>query len=243
MATQDLLQIGGGAAGRVELDAAVFEVPIREHLFQAEVRRQLARRQSGTHATKNRSAVSGGGSKPWRQKGTGRARQGSTRSPQWKGGGSVFGPVPRSHEHRLPKKVRRGALRAALSLKRREGKLLVVDAFELAAIKTKQAVEALASLGLDGSASVLIVLAERAPNLERSVRNLRWADTIVAGGLNTYDVLRHGHIVMTRSALDQLHTRLGERTIRPSVGSADAALRGEEPGEGQEERPQGSDAS
>ncbi len=220
MATQDLLQIGGGAAGSVELDAAVFEAPIREHLFQAEVRRQLARRQSGTHATKNRSAVSGGGSKPWRQKGTGRARQGSTRSPQWKGGGSVFGPVPRSHEHRLPKKVRRGALRAALSLKRKEGKLLVVDAFELAATKTTLAVEALASLGLDGSASVLVVLAERAPNVERSVRNLRWANTIVAGGLNTFDVLRHEHVVMTQGAVDLLHRRLGDKGAAASSAEA-----------------------
>ncbi len=211
MATQDLLQIGGSAAGSVELDAAVFEAPVREHLFQAEVRRQLSRRQAGTHSTKNRSAVSGGGSKPWRQKGTGRARQGSTRSPQWKGGGAVFGPVPRSHEHGLPKKVRRGALRGALSLKCKEGKLVVVDSFELEAIKTKGAVEALASVGLDGGASVLIVLGERSPNLERSVRNLRWANTIQAGGLNTYDVLRHEHVVLTRGALDLLHTRLGDK--------------------------------
>ena len=184
---------------------------MRPHLFHAEVRRQLSRRQRGTHSTKNRSAVSGGGSKPWRQKGTGRARQGSTRSPQWKGGGAVFGPVPRSHEHALPKKVRRGALRSALSLKRKEGKLLVVDAFELEAIKTKGAVEALGSLGLDGGASVLIVLGERSPNTERSVRNLRWADTILAGGLNTYDVLRHEHVVLTQGALELLHARLGDK--------------------------------
>ncbi len=210
MATQDVLQIGGKTAGSIELDATVFEAPVREHLFHAEVRRQLSRRQSGTHSTKNRSAVSGGGSKPWRQKGTGRARQGSTRSPQWKGGGAVFGPVPRSHEHGLPKKVRRGALRGALSLKCREGKLIVVDAFELDAIKTKRALEALSRLGLDGSGSVLVVLAERSANLERSVRNLRWANAILAAGLNTYDVLRHGHVVLTQGAVDALHKRLGE---------------------------------
>lgn len=218
MATQDLLQIGGKAAGSIELDAVIFEAPIREHLFQAEVRRQLSRRQSGNHATKNRSGVSGGGSKPWRQKGTGRARQGSTRSPQWKGGGAVFGPVPRSHEHSLPKKVRRGALRCALSLKCKEGKLVVVEAFELDAIKTKQAIEALASVGLDGRSSVLIVLGERSPNLERSVRNLRWANAILAAGLNTYDVLRHEHVVLTRDALDLLHTRLGDKPAAETHG-------------------------
>lgn len=209
MATQDLLQIGGAKKGSVELDAAVFEVPIREHLLHAEVRRQLSKRQAGTHSTKNRAAVSGGGAKPWRQKGTGRARQGTIRAPQWKGGGSVFGPVPRSHEVALPKKVRRGALCAALSLKCKEGRLLVVDAFDIEAIKTKQVVEALSSLGLDGSASTLLVLPERNANVERSVRNLPWANTILAAGLNTYDVLRHDHVVVTEGALGQIHARLG----------------------------------
>ena len=141
--------------------------------------------------------------------------------------------MPRSHEHRLPKKVRRGALRAALSLKCKEGKLLVVDAFELEAIKTKQAVEALASLGIDGSSSVLIVLAERTPNVERSVSNLRWANAIQAGGLNTYDVLRHRHIVLTRGALDLLHARLGESAEGKRGGGSRAARSEAKSGEAQ----------
>src|SRR5262245_52583108 len=129
MATLELKKAGGkkGKAGSVELDPAVFEAAVKPHLFHAEVRRQLTRRRAGTHATKNRSMVSGGGVKPWRQKGTGRARQGTIRAPQWAGGGIVFGPVPRSHEHRLPKKVRRAALRSALSLRLREGRLCVVE--------------------------------------------------------------------------------------------------------------------
>lgn len=210
MATYELVTIGSQAKGQVELDPAVFEAPVRPHLFHAEVRRQLAARQRGTHSTKNRSAVSGGGSKPWRQKGTGRARQGSTRSPQWQGGGAVFGPVPRSHDHRLPKKMRRAALRGALSLRRREGDLIVVTEFRLAEIKTRQAVEALGQLGVDPKTSVLIVVAEEDSVLERSVRNLPLAQVIRVAGLNTYDVLRHHKLVVTGDALAAIHSRLGD---------------------------------
>jgi len=208
MATQELLS-AAGKKGSVELDPAVFEAPVRPHLFHAEVRRQLARRQRGTHATRNRAGVSGGGIKPWRQKGTGRARQGSIRAPQWSGGGVVFGPVPRSHEHGLPKKVRRAALRGALSLRHKEGALLAVDALSLREPKTKQVVELLGRLGLDGSASVLIVVAGADPALERAARNLRWAKVLRAEGLNVYDVLRHKRLLVTRDALDSIHARLG----------------------------------
>ena len=113
MASLDVVTAGNKKAGSVDLDPSVFEAPVRPHLFHAEVRRQLAKRRSGTHSTKNRAAVSGGGIKPWKQKGTGRARQGTIRAPQWAGGGVVFGPVPRSYEHALPKKVRRAALRGS----------------------------------------------------------------------------------------------------------------------------------
>lgn len=210
MATHELVTIGSQAKGQVELDPAVFEAPVRPHLFHAEVRRQLAARQRGTHSTKNRSAVSGGGSKPWRQKGTGRARQGSTRSPQWQGGGAVFGPVPRTHDHRLPKKMRRAALRGALSLRRREGDLIVVADFRLAEIKTREAVAALEQLGVDSKTSVLIVVAAQDPVLERSVRNLPRAQVIPVPGLNTYDVLRHHKLVVTEDALAAIHARLGD---------------------------------
>ena len=122
MATLDVVTTGNQKAGSIDLDPAIFEAPVQPHLFHAEVRRQLAKRRSGTHSTKNRAAVSGGGIKPWKQKGTGRARQGTIRAPQWAGGGVVFGPVPRSYEHALPKKVRRAALRGALSHQLRGGR-------------------------------------------------------------------------------------------------------------------------
>ncbi len=209
MATQELLSVTG-KPGRVELAPEIFEAPVKKHLFHAEVRRQLAKRQRGTHSTKNRAAVSGGGSKPWRQKGTGRARQGSTRAPQWAGGGAVFGPVPRSHAHELPKKVRRAALRSALSLRCKEGALLAVDALALDEPKTRKILERLAQLGLDGSASVLIVVAGPDPAVERAARNLRWVSVLRAEGLNTYDVLRHRRLLLTRDALEAIHARLGD---------------------------------
>jgi large subunit ribosomal protein L4 len=212
MATQTLMRSDGGSAGQVELDPAVFEAAVKPHLFHAEVRRQLARRRAGTHSTKNRAAVSGGGIKPWKQKGTGRARQGTIRAPQWAGGGAVFGPVPRDYEHHLPKKVRAAALRSALSLRQREGAVVVAETLVLSEPKTKQAVGLLAALGLDGSQSVLVVIDREDPVLERALRNLPWAMAIRAEGVNTYDVLRHKKLLLTRGAVDALHARLGTQT-------------------------------
>jgi large subunit ribosomal protein L4 len=209
MATLDVVKAGGKKAGSVELDPAVFEVAVKPHLFHAEVRRQLARRRAGTHSTKNRAFVSGGGIKPWRQKGTGRARQGTIRAPQWAGGGVVFGPVPRSYEHELPKKVRRAALRGALSLRLREGALTVVDGLGLEAPKTKLLLAALAGLGL-GDASVLVVIGGADAALELAARNLRRVDVLRAEGLNVYDVLRHERLVVTQDALARIHERLGD---------------------------------
>jgi len=211
MATTKLVGASKGKGGSVELDPAVFEAPVKQHLFHAEVRRQLARRRAGTHSTKNRAAVSGGGIKPWKQKGTGRARQGTIRAPQWSGGGVVFGPVPRDYEHHLPKKVRRAALRSALSLRQKEGALLIADTIELAEPKTKQAAALLAGLGLDGAQNVLIVIDREDPVLERAVRNLPWAMVLRAEGLNTYDVLRHKRLLLTRAALDAVQARLATK--------------------------------
>jgi len=208
MATQALVGTTGGKAGSVELDPAVFEAPVKPHLFHAEVRRQLASRRAGTHSTKNRAAVSGGGIKPWKQKGTGRARQGTIRAPQWSGGGVVFGPVPRDYTHDLPKKVRRAALCSALSLRQREGALLVAESLEIADGKTKTGVAALNGLGLDEAQSVLVVLEQPNPGVERALRNLRWADVLLVAGLNTYDILRHKKLLLTRGALDAIHARL-----------------------------------
>ena len=209
MASIDVKTVENQSAGSVELPGAVFEAKVLPDLFHAEVRRQLAARRAGTHSTKNRHAVSGGGAKPWRQKGTGRARQGTTRAPQWAGGGVVFGPVPRSYEHALPKKVRRAALRGALSLRQSEGAITVVDAFPMEEFKTRRVAEVLAALGL-GDESVLIVIVGRDEKLERSTRNLPRVDTLPVEGLNVFDVLRHKRLLLTRDAVDAIEARLDE---------------------------------
>ncbi len=209
MASQDVLTIDNKQAGRVDLSPLVFEAPVKLHLFHAEVRRQLARRRAGTHSTKNRARVSGGGAKPWRQKGTGRARQGTIRAPQWAGGGVVFGPVPRSHEHKLPKKMRRAALRGALSHRVQEDALTVVEVLDIEEIKTRRVVEILTALGLGGQ-RVLIVIQDADEKIERSARNLQGVTVLRAGGLNTYDVLRHEKLLMTRAAVEAVEARLGE---------------------------------
>ena len=209
MATLDVLTMENKKAGSVELSPVVFEAAVKPHLFHAEVRRQLARRRSGTHSTKNRSAVSGGGSKPWRQKGTGRARQGTTRAPQWAGGGVVFGPVPRSYEHSLPKKARRAALRGALSQRLQEGAVTVLETLELDEYRTRRVVEILGGLGLAGE-KVLIVIDEANPRIERSARNIHGVGVLRVAGLNVYDVLRHDKLVMTRAALEAVEQRLGQ---------------------------------
>jgi len=210
MASVQVLEVGAKVpAGSVELDPVIFEAPVKAHLFHAEVRRQLASRRAGTHATKNRAGVSGGGVKPWRQKGTGRARQGSIRSPQWAGGGVVFGPVPRDHGHRLTKKTRRAALRCALSLRVKEGALTVAQGLTLDGYKTKRVVEMLAGFGL-AERSVLIVISEAMPQLEISARNLPRVSVLRVAGLNVYDVLRHERLVIERGALAALGVRLGQ---------------------------------
>jgi large subunit ribosomal protein L4 len=208
MASLDVVGAGGKKAGSVELDPAVFQAPIKPHLFHAEVRRQLSRRHTGSHSTKNRSAVSGGGAKPYRQKGTGRARQGTTRAPQFHGGGAVFGPVPRSYDQKLPKKVRRAALRAALSLRLQEQAVTVVESFGIEEYSTRRMVEILTALGVVED-PVLIVLEASDPHVERSARNLPRVSVIRAEGLNVYDVLRHRRILFVREAAVSLQHRLG----------------------------------
>jgi large subunit ribosomal protein L4 len=203
----DVVTAANKKAGSIDLDPSVFEAPVRPHLFHAEVRRQLAKRRSGTHSTKNRAGVSGGGIKPWKQKGTGRARQGTIRAPQWTGGGVVFGPVPRSYEHALPKKVRRAALRAALSLQFREGNIKVVDELRLTEYKTKRVAKLLHDLSLE-DAPVLIVIDAEEPFLEGSARNLPNVSVLRVAGLNVYDVLRHRKLLLTRAAVDAIGERL-----------------------------------
>jgi len=222
MTTLDVVTAENEKAGSVELSAAIFQAPVKPDLFHAEVCRQLAKRRAGTHSTRNRSAVSGGGSKPWRQKGTGRARQGSTRAPQWAGGGVAFGPVPRSYEHSLPKKMRRAALRGALSLRREEGAITLLEEIELPEIKTRRVAEMLRALSLEG-AGVLIVIDAANEKLERSARNLRNVSVLRVAGLNVYDVLRHPKLVITRAALSAIEERLCEDRRRGGADSREDA--------------------
>ena len=195
----------GGSKGDITLPGLFGEKP-REHLVYEVVHMQQASRRAGTHATKTRAFVSGGGAKPWRQKGTGRARSGSNRSPIWAGGATVFGPQPRDYGYRVPAKARRVALRSVLADRQRSGALMVVDRIELAEAKTKRVVEMLAALGLTGS--VLIVSKDENVALERAARNLKSVKVLRTAGVNVYDVLKHQHVLLTQDAVQALAERL-----------------------------------
>ncbi|NOY25849.1 MAG: 50S ribosomal protein L4 [Oligoflexia bacterium] len=192
--------------GSLDLSDAVFGAEIKPHLFYAVVRYQLAKRRAGTHATKTRAQVSGGGRKPFRQKGTGRARAGTIRAPHWRGGGVVHGPHVRSHAHHLPKKVRRAALRCALSKRLQDQSLTVFEAFTLPQIKTRDFVKILETFAFD---DLLLVLPERDETVMRSARNVPGVTVIPVEGLNVYDVLRHKNLALTRDAVAGVVTRLG----------------------------------
>ena len=189
------------------LNEAIFGAKTRSPLLHQAVVMQLANRRAGTAATKTKGFVSGGGKKPWRQKGTGRARSGSIRSPIWVGGGTVFGPTPRDYSYRMPRSARRAALLSGLSLKNREGKLIVVDKFELEAAKTKIMVQALAELKVT---SALIVIAQPDARVERSARNLPKVKALRVEGLNVYDLLRYEHLILTEAALKSIEERLAQ---------------------------------
>jgi large subunit ribosomal protein L4 len=192
----------GKESGQVELPPSVFNVPINEGVLHQAVRRQLANDRQGTHETKTRGEVSGGGKKPWKQKGTGRARQGSTRAPQWRHGGTVFGPHPHSYEQKMPRKQRRLALRSALSVKSQDDAVRVVEEIALEAPKTRVLAELFDQLG--AGARTLFVIPEHDLMLEKSTRNLAGVKTILATNLNPTDVLTADTIVFTRSALTQV---------------------------------------
>lgn len=206
MATIDVVNTQNEKAGSVDLSSAVFESEVKPHLLHAEVRRQLAERRAGTHSTKNRALVSGGGAKPYRQKGTGRARQGTTRAPQFQGGGVVFGPVPRGYSHKLPKKVRGAALKSALSQSLSESSLTVVDGLQVEGFRTKAIVEILGALGLEGT--TLIVIEDANATVEASARNIPGVSVVRAEGVNVYDVLRHKNLLITKAAIEKVEARL-----------------------------------
>jgi large subunit ribosomal protein L4 len=205
MPTVDLFNSARQKVGTVDLDDRVFAADVKEHLFHMVVRYQLAARRQGTHATKRRAEVSGGGRKPWKQKGTGRARQGSTRAPHWRGGGVVFGPQPRSHAFSLNKKVRRAALRGALSRRVGENGLVVVDSVNLEEAKTRHFAQFMKTFGFE---SLLVVVPSEDTTLTRAARNIPGVTVLPVAGLNVYDVLRHRNIALTAPAIAPIVERL-----------------------------------
>lgn len=188
-----------------ELKEEIFGIKTRPHLLHQTVVMQLNNRRAGTAATKSKGFVRGGGKKPWRQKGTGRARAGSIRSPLWVGGGTIFGPQPKDYSFRMPRKARREALLSALSLKHGDGKIIVLDKLELEEAKTKLMVKALTELKV---ASALLVIAQPDEKIERSSRNIPALKVLRVEGLNVYDLLRYEHLILTEGALKLLGERL-----------------------------------
>lgn len=193
-----LYNVSGAQVGEVELSDTVFGIEPNTHVLHDAVLMQQASLRAGTHKTKGRSEVRGGGRKPWKQKGTGRARQGSIRSPQWKGGGIVFGPTPRSYAYRLPKKVRRLAIKSALSAKVIDQDIIVLDTLSVAAPKTKEIKTLLNNLKVERKA--LVVTAEFDNNVALSVRNLPNAKFVSAEGINVLDVLGYDKLIITKDA-------------------------------------------
>ena len=192
---------------QVELRDHIFAAPVNEAVMHQALVRQLANARLGTHKTKTRGEVRGGGAKPWRQKGTGRARHGSIREPQWRGGGTVFGPQPRSYRQKMPKKMRHLALKGGLTVKAQEGKILVLDGLEMEEPKTKEMLTILENLKVEDSA--LILLPERNTNVERSARNISGVKTLRANYLNLRDLLNHDWLIMPLGALEMIEGLLG----------------------------------
>lgn len=204
----DVVNMQGQKVRTAELPAAIFEAPIKPDLMHQALVRQQANARLGTHKTKGRGEVSGGGRKPWRQKGTGRARAGSTRSPIWVGGGKAHTPKPHSYYLRMPRKMRRAALRSALSAKAAQAEIVVLDELRLTEPRTAEMAKALKTLV--GEASALIVLAAKDEGLTRSVRNLETAKTLLAHYLNVRDILGYQRMILPLGAVDVLQSYLGE---------------------------------
>jgi len=202
-----LRNVNGEMVGEIELRPEIFEVPINVPVMHQALLRQEANARLGTAATKTRGQIRGGGKKPWRQKGTGRARQGTTRAPHWRGGGTVFGPQPRKYTQAMPRKMRRLALRSALSSKAAEARIVVLDALELDVPKTKRMIEILTNLEVTSTA--LVLLPEKNDAVERSANNLSGVKTLRAHYLNIKDLLGFDYVVMPQSALEVIESYLG----------------------------------
>jgi len=209
MPTVPVLRGQGTAAESLDLSADVFGGPVRVPLLHQSVVRELAARHVGTHDTKGRSEVSGGGRKPWRQKGTGRARQGSTRATQWKGGGKPFGPTPRSYDKRMPSGMRRAALREALAAKIAAGSLSVVERLDLREPRTKALTSRLKELGIPAEPTLLVVK-ELDPGLALAARNVPWIEVETASHASVYQVIRHDRVIFEKAALLDLQEALSQ---------------------------------
>lgn len=207
MATAPVIDQTGARTGEMELAPEVFEATVNQAVMHQALLRQLANARQGTHDTKNRTEVRGGGRKPYKQKGTGRARQGSTRSPQFRGGGRVFGPTPRSYRQEMPRKQRRLALRGALTVKAQEARITVLEGFALEAPRTRAVVDMLGAI--EARKRVLVVLGSHNDMLERSARNLPEVRVLLASNLNVRDLLVGDSVVMTRDAVDHVVEVLG----------------------------------
>ena len=205
MAVTEVFNTDNKKVGEVELNDALFGLEVKKHILHDVVKMQLANRRAGTACTKTRTEVRGGGAKPYRQKGTGRARAGTNNSPLWRGGGVTFGPKPRDYSYKLPKKVRKLGVRMALSARFSENNMIVLDGFDLVDIKAKQFAEVMKKLNIENG---LIVIPGKNENLEKSSRNVQGYKVIPADGLNVYDILLHRSLVLLQPCLGQLEERL-----------------------------------
>ena len=201
MATVKVYNMEGAEVGSLELNDAIFGVDVNTHLMHMAVVSQLANKRQGTQSAKTRAEVSGGGRKPWRQKGTGQARQGSTRSPQWRHGGVVFAPKPREYGFKMNRKEKALAIKSALTSRVEDGKIFVVDSISLDEIKTKKMTAMLGKLGLE---KALIVMYRKDDNVILSARNIPDVTTVTSNAINVFDILKYGNLVITRDAVQQI---------------------------------------
>ncbi len=202
MPTVPVLNVSGEKVSEIELKDSVFGIEINTHVMHAVVKNYLANQRQGTQAAKTRSEVRGGGRKPWRQKGTGRARHGSSRSPIWVGGGVIFAPKPRDYSYKLPKKVRRLAMKSALSSKVQDEQIIVLENLQMERPKTKEMTNILKNLKVDGKA--LIVMEQVDQSVIRSARNIQGVETALVNTLNVYDILKYDHFIITRNAVEKV---------------------------------------
>ena len=201
MANVKVYNIEGKEVGTIELNDAIFGVEVNEHLMHMAVVQQLANKRQGTQKAKTRSEVSGGGRKPWRQKGTGHARQGSTRAPQWTGGGVVFAPTPRDYSFKLNKKEKRAALKSALTSKVQENKFIVLDELKMDEVKTKKFAAVLGNLNVN---KALVVLNDNDQNVVLSARNIPDVKTALTNTINVYDILKYNTVIVTKAAVETI---------------------------------------